>query len=100
VVSSSISEGFSNAIAEGMACGLPAIATDVGAAREIVADTGTVVPPRDPAAFATAVRALANESPDTRAARRHRARERIVANFSLECAVENFRVLYRTIRNS
>jgi glycosyltransferase involved in cell wall biosynthesis len=97
VVSSSTSEGFSNAIAEGMACGLPAIATDVGAAREIVGDTGVIVPPRDPASFAAGVRALAAEPPDARAVRSKSARERMTAEFSINRAVENFGRLYESV---
>ena len=95
--SSAFGEGFSNAIAEGMACGLPAVATDVGDAREIIGDTGLVVPPRDHRALADAIRALAAESPAARTSRGIRARERIAERFSLDRAVARFAALYETV---
>lgn len=51
------SEGFGIAIAEAMAVGLPIVATDVPACREVLADgrCGLLVPPRDPTALATAI---------------------------------------------
>ena len=51
---SSQSEGFSNAIMEYMAAGLPVVATDVGGNREAIVDgeTGYLVRERSPEAFA------------------------------------------------
>lgn len=60
-------EGFSNVLAECLACGTPVVATDVGAAREIVADYGEVVKPGDEQALADAMR-RAVESPFDREA--------------------------------
>jgi len=97
VSSSAFGEGFSNALAEGMACALPPIATAVGDAAIIVGDTGIVVPPRDPAAFADAVRGLMRESRDQRMARGARARSRIVENYSLEHAQRRFTDIYATL---
>lgn len=95
--SSAFGEGFSNAIAEGMACGLPAVATDVGDARTIIGDTGLVVPPRDPEALAAAIAVLASEDAPARAARRQRAHDRIVENFALPRALEKFAALYASL---
>ena len=98
VSSSAFGEGFSNAIAEGMACALPAIATDVGDARDIIGDTGVVVPPRAPEALVAAIRAFAGQSAEQRGDMGQRARSRIVDNFTLERAVARFAAAYETAR--
>jgi glycosyltransferase involved in cell wall biosynthesis len=53
----SVAEGFSLALVEAMACGLSPVATDVGAAREVVRHgvDGLIVPSRDPDALAQAL---------------------------------------------
>ncbi len=84
LVSSSYGEGFSNVIGEAMACGLPCVVTDVGDSARIVGDTGLVVTPRDPAALADAMMQMLVQSPRERRALGVRARERIVAYFSME----------------
>jgi len=88
VSSSAFGEGFSNVLAEGMACGLPAIATDVGDARSIVGDSGVIVPTRDSCAFAAAIRTLAREPKAVRMERGARARAHIVKNFALGPALK------------
>jgi glycosyltransferase involved in cell wall biosynthesis len=58
-------EGSSNAALEAMACGRPVVATSVGGTEELIEDgrTGLLVPPRDPAALATAL-ATVLEAPE------------------------------------
>jgi glycosyltransferase involved in cell wall biosynthesis len=94
VSSSSFGEGFSNVLAEGMACGLPPIATDVGDARLIMGGCGILVPPNDPAALAEAIRLLTREPVMKRAKRGARARAHIVQNFTLTRATRRWRELY------
>lgn len=85
LVSSSITEGFSNTVAEGMACGVPCAVTDVGDSAHIVGDTGATAPPGDSPALALAIlRQLGRLSPELSAA----ARSRIVENFTVERLVE------------
>lgn len=94
----SLSEGISNAVLEAMACGLPVVTTDCGGMREAVADgvEGFVVPVRDPAAMAEALRKLAAD-PELRATMGQRARERILGEFTLEQQTQQFLALYRDV---
>jgi glycosyltransferase involved in cell wall biosynthesis len=96
VSTSAYAEGFSNAIAEGMSAGLIPIATDVGDARIVVDDTGTVVPLKDAAAVAAAIGKVAASTPPERTAQGRCARARIVEQFSLDMAVERYERLYRS----
>jgi len=100
VSSSRFGEGFSNVLAEGMACGLPAVATDVGDAKLIVGDTGVIVPPESPDALAAAIRTLAAESALRRAERGSKARARIVENFAMPHAVQGYVDLYESLGSS
>lgn len=98
VSSSAFGEGFSNAIAEGMATGLAPIATDVGDARRIIGEAGLIVPPRDPDALADAIQRLVDNDAERREFGR-RARRRIVEHFSLERAVDAFARVHREARS-
>ncbi len=79
LVSTSVTEGFPNVIGEAMACGVPCVATNVGASALVVGDTGTVVPPRDPEAVAHGILdQLANPADAAR------VRQRIVMHFGVD----------------
>lgn len=55
------SEGYPNVVVEGVACGRPVVATDVGGTREILDQhNGILIPPKDAARLATALRDALN----------------------------------------
>lgn len=82
-------EGFSNSVAEAMACGVPCVVTDVGDSTLIVGDTGRVAPPRDPSALADAILSLAGMEETGRKLLGAQARRRIESEFSVDRLVEN-----------
>ena len=63
VLPSVVMENLPLTITEAMAAGVPMIVTDLGGSPELVRDgeTGFVVPPKDPAAFAAAIRRLLSD---------------------------------------
>lgn len=94
VSSSAFGEGFSNAIAEGLAAGLPVVATDVGDARRIVGRAGTIVPPRNPEKLAGAIRALAADAGERRRLGAA-GRRRVAEAFSVDRMVAAYEKIYR-----
>ena len=80
---SAYGEGFPNVVGEAMAVGVPCVVTDVGDSAMLVGDQGSVVPPRDPSALATAIGTLIDLGTDARGKIGLEARDRIVKNFSL-----------------
>lgn len=80
-LSSRFGEGFSNAIGEAMASGLPVVATDVGDTASIVGKDGWIVPPGDSQALSDAWKKVLSLSPETRAETGLAARRAILERF-------------------
>ena len=80
-VSTSISEGFPNSVAEPMACGTPCVVTDVGDSALLVGDTGIAVPAENPSAIADGIMRMIGDYPRYG---RMRVRRRITENFSVD----------------
>jgi glycosyltransferase involved in cell wall biosynthesis len=91
---SSWSESFPNVIGEAMACGVPCIATDVGAAESLIGQAGLLVPPGDVAAMAAAIGTFQAEDEMARKKRRDACRMRIIEGFSIRDCASRFRGLY------
>jgi len=91
---SSWSESFPNVVVEAMACAVPCIVTDVGDTRLIVGDTGRVVPSRDPVALAEAIGVLIAMDAAEREALGQKARERVLAQFTLQKTVSAYENIY------
>lgn len=95
------SEGFSNAIIEAMAAGLPVVATDVGGNAEAVQDriTGRVVPPEDAVALAAAICRMLSD-PRRAAAMGEAGRTRVADRFSTEAMMQQTTRCYRRLLKS
>jgi glycosyltransferase involved in cell wall biosynthesis len=89
-------EGLPTVLLEGAACGCALVTTDVPGCREVVrdGDTGLLVPSRDPAALAQALRAvIVDQGLRTRLS--ESARARVVAEFSAQEVRDSTNKLYR-----
>ena len=97
LVSSSITEGFPNVLAEAMASEIPCVSTDVGDASLIIGNTGKVVPISNPDTLANKVIELINSEPEKRRELGVMARNRIQENYSIKTMVNSYKTLYESI---
>lgn len=88
VSSSSYGEGFSNTIAEAMACGVPCVVTDVGDSARIVGDADAVVAPGDGEALAAAIQRSIELTADERRVLGNTCRKRVVSEFGIDRLVQ------------
>lgn len=95
LVLSSLEESFSNVICEAMASGVPCVSTDVGEARNIIKDSGWIVPVGNPTLLAKAMLEFLHENEDSRHARSERAKQIIANHYSLSHMVSMYRSLWQ-----
>ena len=95
LVSSSLVEGLSNVILEGMAAGKPIVATEVGGTPELIIheQTGLLVPPSDPDRLAEAMIRLLGDKV-LRDQLGNAARKRAARLFSMEQMILHLENLY------
>jgi glycosyltransferase involved in cell wall biosynthesis len=91
-------EGLGIALIEALAAGVPVVATDVGASREVLGDppVGAVVPHGDSVALAAALARLAREGSPS--GEPERASQRVACLFSLDAMASAYRSRLRLPR--
>ena len=94
----SLSEGMPNALLESMAAGLPVVATAVGGSVEVVQEgvTGYLVPAKDPARLAEALRKLIDNRAE-REAMAQQAVQRFKEHFSVEIMMARYEEVIRRV---
>ena len=96
-VLSSAWEGMPLALAEAMAMEKNVVATDVGGVRELMAEAGTIIPPRDSAALAHAMQTVMEMPSEVRLLQGRSARRRILEKFDVERRVSEWIALYEEV---
>ena len=93
-------EGTPRSLLEAAACGLPLITTDAPGCREIVQHdvNGLLVPVKDTAALAAALRRLCQE-PATRQRMGHASRAKVLAEFDERIVFEQTLAVYEELRH-
>lgn len=96
MVSASRQEGLPIALLEGMASGLPIVATAVGEIPRVVCNgvTGVIVPPENPAALTTAILGLIRDT-DIRAQFSSAARELVAREYSADRMTADYLRVYQ-----
>src|SRR6185436_9374917 len=86
---------------EALACGVPAVATSIGGAAEILQDgaTGLVVPPREPGRLGEAILSLLNDPARARAMRKAGSLD-VAARFTPDRLPDETLRAYETARRS
>jgi glycosyltransferase involved in cell wall biosynthesis len=96
-VSPSWNEGFSNALGEALACGVPCVATRVGDSATLVDQAGRMVPPGDTEALCEALRSLLALSHPQRVSLGDLGRRKMEAEFSMRVVAHQYETLYQAL---
>lgn len=94
-------EGAPKVLLEAASCGRAIVTTDVSGCKEIVRhnENGLLVPPKDPAALAGALKTLI-QNPDLRKQMGRRGRQIVLEEFSDEIVVKQTMALYKRLLSS
>jgi glycosyltransferase involved in cell wall biosynthesis len=97
VLPSKWGEGFSNVVGEAMACGVPALVTDVGDNARVVQESGFVVSESEALDLETAVTQTLSLGKEKLKKRGKLSRARIVEKYSISSMVRNYQALWDKI---
>ena len=89
-------EGMPLVIGEAMAMQRPVVATDVGGVFEMLGDTGTLVPARDPNTLARAMLNVMRMPQELRESLGRAERERVIASFDTRVLFPHWESFYRS----
>jgi len=90
-------EGMPLAVGEAMAMEKPVVATDVGGVRELVGESGLIVPAKSPEGLAASMLALMRSTPEACASLGRTAHKRIQEKFSIEAKADEWEALYSRV---
>lgn len=96
-LSSAYGEALSLAMIEAMSSAVPCVVTDVGDNPRLVAETGEIVPPRDPVALAQGWTQLIDAGEERRRELGQSARRRVEEHYSLRSCVRRYQELYHSL---
>ena len=97
ISSSAFGEGFSNALAEGMASSLIPIATNVGDAKHIVGNTGKVINPKNVLELYNAIKELLELNEQNFITKKILAKNRINENFNKFKMLDSYNQVYNKL---
>ncbi|MEI6146600.1 MAG: glycosyltransferase [Methylococcales bacterium] len=90
-------EGFPNGLGEAMSMGLPCVATNVGDTAVLAGDTAILVPAHNQQALIQGLFEIITLTEKQRQQMGHRAKERVISEFSMEKAQERFESVYQEL---
>jgi glycosyltransferase involved in cell wall biosynthesis len=89
---------MSNALLEGIACGLPVVVTDTGGTKELVDGNGLVIPMKDPDALADAIIEILSD--EAKRAAMRKASLKVADKYSWEALGASYLEMYKAISQS
>lgn len=93
-LNSSWGEAFPNVLGEALATEVPCVSTDVGDSKDIVFESGIIVPPSDENALYSALEKMVNLPQQERLKLGRAGRKRIESQYSLNSVVQQYMDLY------